>query len=106
MRCTGVVMYKGIEERAGGTFKNEKGQDVKYDTAYVVKFDEIIDNKINERKLKFPSSNKVLYDKFNEFRPYSQVKILCDVVLMQNACRLVPIDVKEAEEAEETEEED
>ena len=98
MYCKGVVMYKGIEKRDGGTFKNDKGQDVDYNSAYVVKFDEIIDNKINERKLKFPTSNKVLYDKFVNFKPYSQVVITCDVVLMQNACRLVPIDVEDYEE--------
>jgi len=93
MDCKGIVMYKGIEKRDGGVFKNDKGQDVNYDSSYVVKFDEIVENKINERKLKFPVSNKVLYNKFESLRPYTQVEIICDVVLMQNACRLVPIDV-------------
>ena len=100
MRCSGVVMYKGIEKRAGGTFVSN-GQNVEYNEAYVVKFDEVIEGKINERKLKFPVSNKVLYDKFSQFDPYTQVFITCDVILMQNACRLVPIDVGEIPETEE-----
>lgn len=101
MYCKGNVMYKGIEKRDGGSFTNDKGQPVDYNSAYVVKFDEIVEGKINERKLKFPTSNKVLFDKFQNFDPYTQVEIVCDVVLMQNACRLVPIDVKEVETEEE-----
>ena len=93
MYCKGIVMYKGIEKRDGGTFKNAQGQDVNYDSSYIVKFDEIIDNKINERKLKFPVSNKVLYDKFSKLEPYTQVEVVCDVVLSQNSCKLVPIDM-------------
>lgn len=103
MYCKGIVMFKGIEKRNGGTFKNAQGQDIDYDSAYVLKFDEIVEGKINERKLKFPSSNKVLYDKFEKFDPYTQVQITCDVVLMQNACRLVPIDVVEIGDASEDE---
>lgn len=95
MRCNGVVMYKGIEERKGGTFKNSDGKDINYDSSYIVKFDEIVEGKINERKLKFPVSNKSLFDKFYALEPYTSVEITCDVVLMQNACKLVPIDVVE-----------
>lgn len=101
MYCKGNVMFKGIEKRDGGTFKNAQGQDVDYNSAYVVKFDEIVDGKINERKLKFPTSNKVLFDKFNNFEPYTQVSLVCNVVLMQNACRLVPIDVNNFETEDE-----
>ena len=95
MRSKGVVMYKGIEKREGGTFKSN-GEDVKYDSAYVIKFDEIIDGKINEKKLKFPTSNKVLYDKFAEMNPYTQAEITCDVnILPSGLSRLTPIDVQE-----------
>lgn len=104
MRCNGVVMYKGIEKRAGGTFLNN-GQDIKYDEAYVIKFDEIKEGKINEHKLKFPTSNKVLYDKFAQLNPYTQVEIFCDVVLMNNMCRLVPIDVSYINESTEDDDE-
>ena len=102
MYCKGIVMYKGIEKREGGTFKNSQGQDINYDSAYVLKFDEIVNNKMDERKLKFPTSNKVLYDKFSQLRPYTEIEITCDVVLMNNACRLVPIDMNA--DIEETEE--
>ena len=102
MRSKGVVMYKGIEKREGGTFKSN-GEDVKYDSAYVIKFDEIIDGKINEKKLKFPTSNKVLYDKFAEMNPYTQAEIICEVNILPNGySRLTPIDVQEIAQEEES----
>ncbi len=103
MRCKGVIMYKGIEKRAGGTFVNN-GQNINYDEAYVIKFDEIIEGKINEHKLKFPVSNKTLYDKFASLNPYTQVEITCDVILLSGMSRLVPIDVNELEDSDEDDE--
>ena len=101
MRSKGIIMFKGIEKREGGTFTSD-GEQVKYDPAYIVKFDEIIENKINERKLKFPVSNKVLYDKFAELRPYTQVEITCDITILQNGySRLTPIDMQEIGDAKE-----
>ena len=93
MKCNGIVIFKAIDKRNGGTFKNAQGQEIDYDASYVVKFDEIIGSNINERKLKFPASNKVLFDKFSEFEPYTKVNITCDVVISNSACKLVPIDV-------------
>lgn len=93
MKCNGIVIYKGIEERAGGTFKNAQGQEINYDSSYVIKFDENKDGKINERKLKFPASNKALFDKFKVFGSYTTVELICDVVFGQSTCKLVPIDV-------------
>ena len=93
MKCDGVVIFKAIDKRQGGTFKNAQGQEIDYDASYVIKFDELSGNGINERKLKFPASNKSLYEKFENFEPYTKVHITCDVVISNNACKLVPIDV-------------
>ena len=93
MKSKGVVVYKGIEKRDGGTFKNAQGQDIKYDSSYVVKFDENMNNQINERKVKFPASNTYLYEKFSKFKPYTEVLLTCNIQLSNNACKLVPIDV-------------
>lgn len=93
MKCDGIVIFKSIDKRQGGTFKNSAGQDIDYDASYVVKFDEILGNSFNERKLKFPISNKVLFDKFSDIEPYTRVRIICDVVLSTNSCKLVPIDI-------------
>ena len=32
MKASGVFMYKGITQRDGGTFKNDKGEDVSYNS--------------------------------------------------------------------------
>lgn len=93
MICKGVVIYKGIEKRDGGSFKDASGRDINYESAYVVKFDENKDGKINERKAKFPSSNTYLYNKFVGIKAYTEVLLEFDVILTNNSCRLVPINV-------------
>ena len=90
MICKGVVVYKGIEKRDGGVFKGADGREIKYDSSYVVKFDE----NENERKVKFPACNTYLYNKFANIKAYTEVLIECDVVLSANACKLVPINVE------------
>ena len=93
MNCKGIVVYKGIEKREGGTFNNGT-QDIKYDATYVIKFDENKDGQINERKLKFPASNTYLYNKFIGIKAYTEVEIECDVVFSTNSVKLVPINVE------------
>lgn len=95
MYSKGIFMFKGIEKREGGTFKNSNGQEVNYDASYVIKVDEIYNGQINERKMKFPVSNKVLFDKFAQFEPYTKVSITCDVQMLQSGSKLIPIDVEE-----------
>ena len=102
MNCKGIVIYKGIEKRDGGTFNGADGREIKYDASYVVKFDENNNGQINERKLKFPASNTYLYNKFAGIKPYTEILLECDVVFSANACKLVPINVDP--EIEETEE--
>ena len=94
MNCKGIVVYKGIEKRDGGVFKGSDGREIKYDSSYVVKFDENINGIINERKVKFPASNTYLYNKFASIKAYTEVVLECDVVLSQNNCKLVPINVE------------
>ena len=93
MNCKGVVIYKGIEKREGGSFNNGQ-QEIKYDPVYVVKFDENKNGVINERKVKFPVSNTYLFNKFASIKAYTEVLLECDVVLSNNACKLVPINVE------------
>lgn len=94
MICKGVVVYKGIEKREGGTFKGADGREIRYDSSYVVKFDEINKGIANERKLKFPASNTYLHNKFADLEIYTKIYIECDVVFSANACKLVPINME------------
>lgn len=96
MKSKGIVVFKGIQERAGGKFKNSQGEEIDYDASYVVKFDEVsTSGEINERKVKFPKANKALYEDFARIEPYTKVVIECDVVIGQSIVKLVPIRVSE-----------
>ena len=95
MICNGVVVFKGIGKRDGGKFTDSSGREITYDSSYVVNFDERNNSgEINQRKLKFPSSNTYLYNKFAGIEPYTQIYIECDVVFSQNSVKLVPINVE------------
>ena len=93
MLCKGTQIFKSIDKREGGTFKNDKGQDINYDSSYIIKVDEVKGKDVNERKFKFPQTNKVLFESFSEIEPYTKVDITFDVVINTNACKLVPVDV-------------
>lgn len=93
MLCKGTLIFKSIDKREGGTFKNDKGQDINYDSSYIIKVDEVKGKDVNERKFKFPQTNKVLYDKFVDIEPYTKVDITFDIIISTNTCKLVPVDV-------------
>lgn len=91
MICQGQVVYKGVEKREGGSFKNDKGQEVEYTSSYLLKFDELVDGDPIERKVKFPSQNKELYNKFKELDVYTKVTVEFEVKMGQNTCKLIPV---------------
>ena len=91
MKARGEFVYKGLEERAGGEFVNEKGQTVKYDSSYVLKVDEVVGNDINERKLKIDKKNVSLVDALKKLNPYAKIVIECDVILYSNNAKVVPV---------------
>lgn len=91
MRAIGEFVFKGLEEKAGGEFVNDKGQNIKYDGSYVLKVDEIQDDKINERKFKVDLKNTGLVDKLKKLKPYDKVTLECDIVIYQNSAKVVPI---------------
>ena len=94
MNCKGIVVFKGVEKRDGGAFKDPQGREIRYDASYIIKFDENKNGKIDERKLKFPSSNTYLYNKFAGLKPYTEVLLECEVVFSTNSCKLVPVNVE------------
>lgn len=73
---------------------NEKGEVVKYEPSYVIKFDEDVNGEIHERRLKFPLTNKVLYNKLDGLEVYSKIALVCDVQLFTGNAKVLPIDIK------------
>lgn len=93
MKCEGNFIYKGIEERKGGEFTNEKGRVIKFDPAFKVTLDEISNGKVDTRVFTFPIKNTELADKFKSLKLYSDIIVAFDVVIFSNNVRLVPYDL-------------
>lgn len=91
MKAIGEFVFKGLENRAGGEFTNERGQAIKYDASYVLKVDEVTESGINERKLKVDTKNIGLVDRLKALKPYDKVKLECDVVLYNSSAKVIPI---------------
>lgn len=91
MKAIGEFVYKGIEKRGAGSFKNDKGEEVNYPESYILKVDEISDGKINERKLKVDPANIGLIDSLKKLSPYDKIKLECDILLYQNSAKVVPV---------------
>lgn len=88
------AVFKGISKRDGGEFTNDKGDVIKYEPSFIVKFDENINGDIVERRLKFPLTNKQLEHKLKELEPYSKFTLICDVQLFSGNAKVLPIDVE------------
>lgn len=88
------VVFKGVSKRDGGEFTNDKGEVIKYDPSFIIKFDEDVNGEIIERRLKFPITNKALEHKLKEVEAYSKIVLLCDVQLYSANAKVLPIDME------------
>lgn len=87
-------VFKSVSKKDGGEFTNDKGQVVKYDSSYIIKIDDNVNGEIIERKLKFPLTNKVLFDKLSKLELYSKITLICDVQLFTGNAKVLPVDIK------------
>lgn len=93
MKCQNNVVFKSVSQRDGGSFTNEKGQTVKYDSAYVVRFDlEEENGEISEHKAKFKGNNNQLFTKFKSLKPYDKINLIFDVTIQNSGCKLEIVD--------------
>lgn len=95
MKCRGKFVFKSVSRRVGGTFTNSEGKDISYEDAYVIRADEETDTGIQERKFKFPCTNKKLYEDLHLLAPYTRIELEFDVSLYNNQARLLPISLVE-----------
>lgn len=91
MKAIGEFVFKGLDKRPAGVFKNEKGQDINYPDSYILKVDECQDGSYNERKLKIDVGNTSLVNALMQLKPYDKIKLECDVLLYQNSAKVVPV---------------
>lgn len=88
------VVFKSVSKREGGDFVNDKGEKISYEPSYVVKFDEDVNGEILERRLKFPLTNKNLFNKLKDLDAYSKITLVCDIQLFTGNAKVLPIDMK------------
>lgn len=94
MKCEGNFIYKGIEERKGGEFTNERGRVIKFEPFFKITLDEIVENgKVETRTFNFPIKNTDLADKFKDLDLYCNIIVAFDIVMFRNNVRLVPYDL-------------
>lgn len=93
MKCEGNFIFKGLGERAGGKFINEKGREVTYSSSNVIKVDELLNGKPVERIFKFSKEDTTLEENFKKIDLYADVTIEFDIRIYKNSVNLVPIDV-------------
>lgn len=90
MVCKGNFIFRGIEKKDAGTFTDENGKDIRYDSSYHLKLDEIVEGKAIERKFKFPISNTKLASDFTNLQVYTPVEISFDVNVYATRVTLTP----------------
>lgn len=93
MKCVGDFVFKSLEKRSAGEFRNDKGSVVKYDESYILKVDEQAENGIFERKFKVSVQNTDLIHNLQALQPYSKCKIGFDVHIFNNQIRLIPLEL-------------
>lgn len=93
MVCIGEFIYKGVEKREGGTFTNDKGQNINYDASYLLKVDELTDSGAYERKLKISKDNTMLVDKLKAKKFYEKINLRCEIVFSNSNVRVIPVDL-------------
>ena len=92
MKAKGVFMYKGVSQKDGGTFKNDKGEDVSYNSCMVLTCDEIQeDGTGKERKFKFKDGQISLVNEFKALSLYTEIEIEFDLAFYNNRCVVTPI---------------
>lgn len=93
MKCVGKFKFKGLTKRDGGSFTNDKGQEITYKSSYLLKLDEMTDDGIYERGFKIASDSELVAP-LQKLQPYQDVTLEFDVILYTNSIKLVPIAIK------------
>lgn len=93
MISKGEFVFKSVEKRDGGKFTNDRGQDITFDTAYVLKVDELTNQGIYERKLKIDKNNTALVNKLHNLKPYDKITLICEISLYGSQARVIPVDI-------------
>ena len=92
MQCEGMFKFRGLTHVDAGTFKNDKGQEVKYKESYKLKVDEMTPQGMFERTFKI-ASDSVLIPELMKYGVYQDIHLIFDVMVYASGCRVVPVGI-------------
>lgn len=93
MKCVGKFKFKGLTKKDGGSFTNDKGQEIIYKPSYSLKLDEMTEEGIYERLFKI-ADDSALVSSLQQLKPYQDITLEFDVILYANSIKLVPVALK------------
>ncbi len=92
MKCRGKFKFKGLTEKQGGEFKNNRGEMVEYKGSYALKVDEITEEGIFERIFKIALDSPLVQDLADK-ELYSDIILDFDVKFYSSGVGLIPVAV-------------
>ena len=93
MKCIGKFKFKGLTRKDGGSFTNDRGQEITYKPSYSLKLDEMTEEGIYERVFKI-ADDSALVSSLQQLKPYQDITLEFDVILYANSIKLVPFALK------------
>lgn len=92
MKCQGKFVFRGIERKDAGVFKNERGEEIAYKESYVLLLDENTENGRKERKFKIAIDSPIIKDLQGK-KLYEDIILEFDVTIYSSRVALVPVAV-------------
>ena len=97
MKAKGLFVFKTLTHRPAGKFTTPEGEEREYNSAYVLKVDEIgEDNSINERKFKIAENKTSVINDLRVLDAYSKIEITFDVRLYASGATIEVSDINVA----------
>ncbi len=82
MKCNGNFVFKSFTHKDAGVFKNDKGEEIKYPSSYILKVDELMENgEINERKFKVSEKQVNLINDLKSLEAYQRIVLNFNVTI-------------------------
>lgn len=91
MVCEGIFKFLELKKIEKGSFKNNEGEVINYDSSYKLKVHELTDRGIQERIFKIPTQNIGLINQLKNVKPYTDIKIRFNIIIYNARVVLNPV---------------
>lgn len=96
MQGLGKYVLKSCIKREAGSFKNDKGEEIRYKEGYNLIVDEKTkDGSVKERKFFIDMENSSLINKLVDLKCYTPIILSFDIRMYSNKTVIVPLDLQE-----------